>query len=149
MSGDRPHAPVSSDPHAWLYPLFVSLRRDPGFGYLSPSHQFARLVEVVAVEHPSKAEAMREWSGGAQIGMLKWLTDVTDEKPPVSQIELWRVRKNEREVSCVAVYIPTGIDLRLMEGNDFRRTRLVRDSREVEAAAQTWLGKLLANGWRP
>ncbi len=54
---------------------------------------------------------MREWSPNAQLGMLKWLSDVVQEQPnPTNEIELWRVRKGERELRCLAVYLPTGID---------------------------------------
>jgi len=43
--------------------------------------------------------------------------------------------------------MPTGIDLRLMEGEDFRRTQLLNDGPAVEAKAEKWRAKLLAAGW--
>lgn len=63
---------ISSDPHAWLYPLYAKLRRTHTFGWLSPSHQFKELAKAVEREHPAKAATMREWSPAAQIGLLGW-----------------------------------------------------------------------------
>ena len=60
---------------------------------------------------------------------------------------LSRPRKGERELRCLAVYLPSGIDVRLFEGADFRRTQLVRDSREVEALADKWRTALAERGW--
>lgn len=64
---------ISSDPHAWLRPLFARLRSDLGFGLLSPAHQFEALVSAIEKGSPAKAATMREWSFDAQLGMLKWL----------------------------------------------------------------------------
>lgn len=63
------------------------------------------------------------------------------------EVELWRVRKEEWELRCVAVYLPSGIDVRLMEGDDFRRTRHVRDAIECTALSDQWKQKLTAVGW--
>jgi hypothetical protein len=43
--------------------------------------------------------------------------------------------------------MPTGIDLRLMEGEDFRRRELLRDGPAVEARAEEWRGILPEKGW--
>lgn len=68
-------------------------------------------------ESPTKAETRREWSPDAHMAMLKWLSDVVHEQPnSTAEIELWRVRKGERELRCLAVYLPSGIDVRLFEG---------------------------------
>ncbi len=92
---------------------------------------------------------MREWSADAQISMLKWLTDVTDEHPnPTNTIELWGVRKGARELQCVAVYLPTGIEVRLIDGDDFHRTRVVKDAPECEKLSQTWRAALVERGWK-
>jgi len=91
---------------------------------------------------------MREWSPAAQEAMLKWLSDVSHEHPnPTNEIELWRVRKGERELRCLGVYLPTGIDVRLFEGDDFRRTQLVKDAIEVAAVGDDWRRKLQVSGW--
>ena len=92
---------------------------------------------------------MREWSPEAQSAMLKWLRDVAHEQPnPTTEIELWRVRKGERELRCVAVYIATGIDLRLFEGADFRprslsETRLSAPLSPRYGSTSCWS----RNGW--
>jgi hypothetical protein len=139
---------VSSDPHAWLYPIYARLRADSKFGLLSPAHQFDALASAVENESPMKGASMREWSSDAQVAMLKWLSDVTSERPnPTNEIELWRVRKGERELRCVVLYLPTGIDVRLFEGADFRRTQLVRDAIESTAVSDDWKRKLLEREW--
>lgn len=140
---------LSSDPHAWIRPYFAALRKDPAFLYLSPSHQFAAVVAAIADDHPSHAATMRKWSPAAQDGFLKWMRDVTDEEPPRLEYELWTVEKNGRTLRCVAVYVPTGIDLRLMEQGDFRRTQLAKDAPESEALSATWRQALIVQGWKP
>jgi hypothetical protein len=47
----------------------------------------------------------------------------------------------------MAVYLPNGIDLRLMEGVDFRRTQLQKDAPAIEAQADGWLRALQERGW--
>jgi hypothetical protein len=80
--------------------------------------------------------------------MLKWLSDVTNGQPhPTNEIELWRMRKGDRELRCLAVYLPTGIDVRLFEGSDFRRTQLVRDAPAVTALSDKWRAALREHGW--
>ena len=64
---------VSSDPHAWLRPLYARLRSDHTFGLLSTAHQFEALVSAVEKESPMKGAAMREWSPDAHMAVLKWL----------------------------------------------------------------------------
>lgn len=49
---------------------------------------------------------MREWSPDAQVAMLKGLNDVTDEHlNPTNEIELWRLRKGDRQLCFVCVSI--------------------------------------------
>ena len=63
---------------------------------------------------------MREWSPAAKNGILGWLEAVCREKPAVQEVELWRVTKDTRELRCVVRYLPNGLDLRLMLGDEFR-----------------------------
>jgi hypothetical protein len=79
--------------------------------------------------------------------MLGWLHDVTTQKPVAREVEMWRVRKGDRELRAVAVYLPTGIDLRLLERDDFRRTELCRDGPTLHARAAEWRAKLQDSGW--
>jgi hypothetical protein len=48
------------------------------------------------------------------------------EADPKREVELSRVRKGERELRCLAVYLPSGSDVQLIEGRDFRRTRRLK-----------------------
>jgi hypothetical protein len=76
----------------------------------------------------------------------RWRTSSTPG-PAQREIELWRVVKDPRELRCVALYPPTGIDPRLMEGEDFRRTQLLRDGPAVQELAEEWRSKLRGSGW--
>ena len=91
---------------------------------------------------------MREWHPAAQSALLKHLSDSLDELPhPSRDIELWRVRKGARTLRCVAVYLSIGVDLRLMEADDFRRTELIKQPELVEARASEWKSALLEKAW--
>jgi hypothetical protein len=63
----------------------------------------------------------------SQRAMLLSLSNVVYSSPAQREVELWRVAKDGRELRCIAVYMPTGIDLRLMEGEDFRRPHRLTD----------------------
>jgi hypothetical protein len=114
---------------------------------LSPSHQFDRLVQAVEREHPSKAATMREWSLAAQHALLDHLASMIDQKAQADPVELWRVRKGERELRCVVHDLPSGIDVRLLEGVDFRRTQLCKIAPEVEKLSAEWLTALVEVDW--
>jgi hypothetical protein len=107
------------------------------------------LAKAVEQDSPAKTATMREWSPAAQLGLLGWLNDVLREEPhPVNEIELWRVRKGERELRCVVIYLPNGIDVRLIEGADFRRTQFVRNAIESTTVSDAWKRKLEGHDWR-
>ena len=57
--------------------------------------------------------------------------------------ELWRAEKSGRHLVCRAVYLPHGIDLRLLEDDDIRRTVLLKDGPSAEATARAWRDALL------
>ena len=78
---------LTSDPHAWLRPYFAVLAQDDTFARLAPSIQFSALRDAVAQEHPTKAAQMREWPPAAQVETLRWLANVIQERPPVSEVE--------------------------------------------------------------
>jgi hypothetical protein len=44
-------------------------------------------------------------------------------------------------------HLPIGIDLRLMQGEDFRRTELHRDADAANAKAAEWKAALLERRW--
>jgi hypothetical protein len=139
---------ISSDPHAWLRPLFVALKADPACKTLAVPLRFEALCELVAVEQPQRAASMREWSPDAKAGILGWLESVTKQKPTFNETELWTVAKGERQLRCVARHIPAGIDLRLMEGDDFRRTELHKDGDLAEIRSIGWKQALEERGWK-
>jgi hypothetical protein len=43
--------------------------------------------------------------------------------------------------------LPSGIDVRLLEGEDFRRTQLCKIAPEVEKLSDGWLKALVEVGW--
>lgn len=90
---------------------------------------------------------MREWSVAAQHAVLIHLASMVDQKAHAEPVELWRVRKGERELRCVVHYLPSGIDMRLMEGDGFRRTQLCKLALEVERLSDNWRNALLKVGW--
>ena len=138
---------LSSDPHAWLRPYYAALRSHPAFLQFAPATQFEALVKAVEREHASNAAQMREWTASAQHALLLHLASMLEQHESAAPFELWHVRKRDRRLHCVAVYLPTGIDLRLLEGDGFRRTQLCRDAPEVHALADKWHAALLEAGW--
>ena len=70
------------------------------------------------------------------------------ERHTAKQTELWRMRKGDREVRCVAVYISVGVDLRLLEGGDMLRTELLRDAYALPMRAREWQRALAKSGWQ-
>jgi hypothetical protein len=140
---------LTSDPHAWLRPFFARLQTHPAFRHFAPAHQFAQLVEAVAVDHPAQAAQMREWSPGAQHALLLHLASSISQTPPHVTSELWTVTKGARTLRCVAQYLSSGIDVRLLEGDGFRRTQLCRDAPEADTLAKQWRAALIEQGWQP
>jgi hypothetical protein len=99
-------------------------------------------------DYPAKAANLREIADlPSQRAMLLSFSNVVYRSPALLEVELWRVTKDGRELRCIAVYMPTGIDLRLIEGEDFRRTQLLKDGPAVEARAEEWRSKLSDTGW--
>jgi hypothetical protein len=101
----------------------------------------------VQADHPAKAAESRDWNHPTTLAMLTWLVTATRNRPARRETELWRMRKSGRELRCVAVYLPTGIDLRLLEGADFQRTRLVPDKYMAERLSAEWASQLQGVGW--
>ena len=131
-----------------MRPYYEAVASQEGFADLAIPIQFATLVDAVAQDHPSKAAKLREFDDlPSQRAILGSLAHILYPRPAQREIELWRVVKDLRELRCIALYLPTGIDLRLMEGEDFRRTQLLRDGPAVQELAEEWRGKLRGSGW--
>ena len=137
---------LSSDPHAWLRPIYRAFTRDGSFPQLAPIVQCQPLVDAAAEISEAKAALLRQNSPAAQSGLFGHLAMMEAQRLLDPSEELWRVRKDGRELVCVAVYMPHGIDLRLLEDDDIRRTRLLRDAPAVEAKAHDWQQMLRASG---
>jgi hypothetical protein len=118
-----------------------------GFDHLSTHHQFAALLDAVAVDHSARAAALCESSHATQLAILSALADAATAHTVVSETELWRVRRPNRSLSCLAVRLPIGMDLRLMEGDDFRRTVWCQNPHDLRERADEWKAKLLGAGW--
>ena len=56
--------------------------------------------------------------------------------------------QGDTDNSLCSTYLPIGIDLRLMEGDDFRRTEVHKDGDLAEIKAAEWKQKLKERGWR-
>jgi len=54
-----------------------------------------------------------------------------------------------RFANCAAWrwHLPIGVDLRLLEGDDFRRTKLCKDAPEAHDLADKWHAALIDIGW--
>jgi hypothetical protein len=72
---------------------------------------------------------------------------VKQAQEPLREVELWRLRKGGRELRCIAGYLTTGMKLRMMEGEEPRRTELFKEVPELEQCAQLWRSKLTDRGW--
>ena len=129
-------------------PCYAGLRRAVFFDKLAPSLKWRALV-AVETDHPAKAAELRGWNDHAQNAMVVFLDGVTSEKPVARETELWCLRNGERERRCVAVYLPSGIDLRLLEGGEMRRTGLARDAPTVLARSRAWRAAHVKAGWSP
>jgi hypothetical protein len=139
---------VSSGPWAWIRPYYEAVAAGEGVALLSIPIQFAALVDAIAVDYPTRAATLRQIADlPSQRAFLLSLSNVVYRSPAVREVELWRVRKDSRELRWLAVYMPTGIDLRLMQGEDFRRTELLREGPAVEIRAEEWRGRPLEKGW--
>jgi hypothetical protein len=77
-------------------------------------------MEAAAAVSESGAALLRQSSPAAQVALLGHLAMMEAQRPLDPSEELWRVRKGSRELVCVAVYMPHGVDLRLLEEGDNR-----------------------------
>jgi hypothetical protein len=106
-----------------MRPYYMALvQRDAQFALFAPSTRFALLIDAISADHPSKGAEMRGWTVPTQTAFLAWLHDVTTERTPRRAVDLWTVHKEARALRCSALYLPMGLDVRLMEGSEIVRT---------------------------
>jgi hypothetical protein len=79
--------------------------------------------------------------------MLAVLDQAFKEMHADKQVELWRMRKAERELTCMAVYTLVGLDLRLLEGAEMLRSHLCQGAPTLLARARQWQKALRGEGW--
>jgi hypothetical protein len=58
-------------------------------------------------------------------------------------------RRRARALQCVTVYLAGGIDLRVIEADDFRRTRLVREPSNALLSQRSGSGSSLKDAGPP
>jgi hypothetical protein len=138
---------LTSDPHACLRPIFARLQTQAGFAHLSPSHQFLQLLDALVPDHPVEAMEMRGWSPGAQDALVQHLASMNLQTPPAVVSQLWTVTKDNRSLRCIVHYLSSGLDLRLLEGDGFRRTQLCKTAPEANELAEGWKKALVERGW--
>ena len=139
---------MTSDPLAWLRPFWRQLTHDPAFRMRSPESQFAALTAAANAAHPRAAALMPEYNATTVHALLRHLdANVDTDAAAGAPLKLWSATLRERTLVCEALHLPTGIDLRLMEGGDFRRTHLVRTAPEAAAKAADWRAQLEVHGW--
>jgi hypothetical protein len=139
---------VSSDPTAWLRSYWKRLHDENSFfPNLAPELQAKALADLVAEDHPAKAQQIRQWNAVTRRAMLVGLDVALKANHPDKQVELWQMRQGERARTCVAVYTIVGLDLRLLEGGEMLRTQLCQNAPTLLATARQWEKTLRAAGW--
>jgi hypothetical protein len=76
--------------------------------------------------------------------VLGSLANVVYERPAQREVELWRVTKAHRELRCLAIYLPTGIDLKPI-GCRFPADAAVPGWAD-DAKSEEWRRKLIESG---
>jgi len=138
---------VSSDPHAWLRPIYRQLAADRSFALISAETQFTLLVEAATAQSEHRAAQLREFNHTTRVALLGHLAKLEQQRPGPRQVEMWTAQKGARTLSCVALYLAHGVDVRLLEGEELRRTQLVKDRPRAEALADEWRGAATRLGW--
>jgi hypothetical protein len=134
-------------PHAFLRPIYPQLAADRNFALLATLTQFDRLVEAAEKVSQRHAALMRRYTTDAKIALLGHLRKAESQRPGPREVECWPLRKGERVLSCIAVYLPGGIDIRMLENGELRRTQLTKDGPQAEALADQWRAAAIKLGW--
>src|SRR5687767_6216823 len=100
---------VSSDPHAFLRPIYRRLAADGSFHLLAEQLQFDRLIEAAAAVSERHATVMREYNVPTRSAVLRHLAKAESLGAGAEQVELWTLTKGDRVLTCIAVYLPNGV----------------------------------------
>jgi len=139
---------VSNNPYAWLLPYWSELKRQSFFDHLAPELQAGALAAALEADYPVTAQEIREWNRATRLAMLAVLDMGLVARPATREVELWHVTKGQRHVRCVAVYMPGGVDLRLLEDGEMTRTELFTDILVLLSRSREWRAALVGTGWR-
>src|SRR5688500_18765467 len=90
---------VTSDPHAFLRPIYRQLAGDRAFHLLAEQHQFERLIDAVADVSQKHASLMRQYNAETRRAVLGHLSKAESLRPGPAQVELWRLRRGDRELT--------------------------------------------------
>jgi len=97
--------------------------------------------------NPNQAAEIRAWNAATRRAMIAVLDQALREKHADNQVELWRMKKGHREVTCAALYTRVGLDLRLLERGEMLRTELFHDGPSAQARSRQWRQALERAGW--
>ena len=88
------------------------------FELLAPVAQFREPSRAAATVSESAAARLRPLSPATQSALSAHLKMLESQRPAPPSEDLWRLQRGNRALVCVAVYLPHGVDLRLLEGGD-------------------------------
>ena len=80
------------------------------FANLAPELQANALADALAKDHPNQAAEIREWNSTTRRAMLAVLDQALKETHADKQVERWRMKKDNRVMTCEAVYLRVGLD---------------------------------------
>lgn len=126
---------------------YQQLLRAGTFNALASEQVASLLAEAIQADYPNQAQEIREWTTATRQAMLGVLDDLAEAGDLSRHTTLWRASQLKRQAECAAVYLPQGIDVRLLIDGDADRTSLVANPWLAEEQAAVWLRGLLASDW--
>jgi hypothetical protein len=96
---------VSSDPRAFLRPIYRRLAPERAFHLLAEPLQFDRLVEAAAEVSERHAALMREYTPLAKAAILRHLAKAESLRPGAKQVQLWTLKKGAHPVCGVSFWL--------------------------------------------
>ena len=137
------------DVEALLLPHWATLKQRTFFDRLAPELQATALADALETSHPAEAREVREWTPPTRRTILARLDNGLRAGPARPQRVLWTAQKGERrELQCVALLLPFGTELRLLERAELLRSELLREVYLVDARAEEWRLALEGAGWQ-